>query len=82
MIIAMKKNGKVTSLYRPKSGDIISNRKYTIAISGKIYNAMILDNNDMTAKFKVTDKNLLQYFTEYFSSKGKLPMPKNYFDVQ
>lgn len=82
MIISMEKNGIILKVTDLKKKSLSDTGKYKLSISGNIYNAMLLDNNAMTSSFKLNDKNLMQYFTDYFKKSRSLPEPERYFDVQ
>mgnify|MGYP001249963005 CR=1 FL=1 len=79
--IDMKKDGTVTSIQDSSSSRLNSDSKYTIAVSGNIYNALTAENSSLARSLAMSDKNLLQYFTDTFRSDSRLPDPQDYITV-
>jgi len=79
--IDMKKNGTVTSIQDSSNSRLSSDSKYTVAVSGNIYNALTIENSRLVRSLVMSDKNLLQYFTDTFRADGRLPDPQDYITV-
>ncbi len=82
LTVSMKKDGTILKIRQGTGGRLQAESSYTIAISGRIYGALVQQNNNLARAFTASGQNLKQYFTEYFQLNKQLPEPSSYFIIK
>lgn len=77
--VTMTKAGKITEIAESDGQALKGNSKYSIAVSGNIFNALTAEKNPLADSFAISSKNLQQYFTDGFVAADRLPKPSVYF---
>jgi len=82
MTTIVHKDGTIQGITFENGKSLVDEQSYDVVITSRIYKALASRRDVLTEAFHPEGKNLTQYFMEYFFSKGALPMPRPYFNVQ